>query len=130
MFGIQVFFLCVCVCGAEEYHFREMVSSAIANMLGGIGYFYGSTIVRSTADPKMQSQSGLTGPLLTAVPSRPFFPRGFLWDEGFHQVGAWSFAALFCIHSVHPLLQVVCFDLFFLSLSLLTSRSAIDTEMG
>lgn len=72
-----------------------MVSSAIANMLGGIGYFYGSTIVRNTADPKMQSQTGLTGPLLTAVPSRPFFPRGFLWDEGFHQVGPCNFVLSF-----------------------------------
>ena len=60
----------------------EAAKAAASNMLGGLGYFHGSSQVA------VGGQLRLTPPaaLLTAVPSRSFFPRGFLWDEGFHQV--------------------------------------------
>ena len=51
-------------------------------MLGGIGYFYGSSLI-SLPDRVVPN---FDAPLFSAVPSRSFFPRGFLWDEGFHQV--------------------------------------------
>lgn len=67
--------------------------AAIANLLGGMGYFYGQSKI---ALPKGFSQkngdkfiSYWPAALFTAVPSRPFFPRGFLWDEGFHQLIIW-----------------------------------------
>ncbi|CCA74001.1 related to ER glucosidase I [Serendipita indica DSM 11827] len=89
-----------------ELAFSKAITS---NLMGGIGYFYGSSIVdraykaewdmdeeeeeeddRTPAkpDPKLQPPTEL----LTATPSRSFFPRGFYWDEGFHLllIGAWD----------------------------------------
>lgn len=59
--------------------------AALSNTLGGMGYFTGRSEVRGAGS---NGGNGLSfeASLFTAVPSRSFFPRGFLWDEGFHQV--------------------------------------------
>lgn len=51
----------------------------MSNLLGGMGYFTGRSIVKMPDGPKVKT---FKTSLFTAVPSRPFFPRGFLWDEG------------------------------------------------
>uniref|UniRef100_A0A060T494 Mannosyl-oligosaccharide glucosidase n=1 Tax=Blastobotrys adeninivorans TaxID=409370 RepID=A0A060T494_BLAAD len=69
-----------------------------SNLVGGMGYFYGNQLVdRGDKDEEedeefweVQSETRVVeeGPyeLLTLVPSRPFFPRGFYWDEGFELI--------------------------------------------
>lgn len=75
-----------------------------SNLVGGVGYFYGDSVVDRSNSPEYEEENELfweeteqaraqvkpsvDGPseLFTSIPSRPFFPRGFLWDEGFHLI--------------------------------------------
>ncbi|KAJ4287663.1 Processing alpha glucosidase I [Kalmusia sp. IMI 367209] len=82
--------------------YEEFSKSLFSNLIGGIGYFYGDSRVDRSDDPAYEednegfwedaaearsrnvAQSEGPSELFTSIPSRPFFPRGFLWDEGFH----------------------------------------------
>jgi len=70
---------------------KEAKKKILSTVLGGIGYFYGSSKVKlpvegQTREGNFKIEDHFETALLTATPSRSFFPRGFLWDEGFHQV--------------------------------------------
>jgi mannosyl-oligosaccharide glucosidase len=82
--------------------YGRFAKSMFSNLFGGIGYFHGDEIVdrsyapeyeeenegfwEEAAEARARKQEKHEGPyeLFTSIPSRPFFPRGFLWDEGFH----------------------------------------------
>ena len=86
----------------DKPKYLEFAKSMFSNLAGGIGYFYGDSVVdrsyapeyeeenegfwQETADARSRAEIKVEGPteLFTSIPSRPFFPRGFLWDEGFH----------------------------------------------
>ncbi|KAG9318385.1 glycoside hydrolase [Chiua virens] len=93
----------------SDYEALKSFSKEItSNLLGGIGYFYGTSIVdkgfafewdQEDDYDETETQDGQHGAkftepraLLTATPSRSFFPRGFYWDEGFHllHIGQWD----------------------------------------
>lgn len=107
---------------------KSFSKAITSNLLGGIGYFYGTSIVdkgfafewdqEDDYDDGAETQDDHQGArftepraLLTATPSRSFFPRGFYWyghlsplapyacstsfisrDEGFHllHIGQWD----------------------------------------
>jgi mannosyl-oligosaccharide glucosidase len=81
---------------------RTFAKATMSNLVGGIGYFHGASLVGASQSEAVTSGNGsgdakkkeaettvvetAARSLLTGVPSRSFFPRGFLWDEGFHQL--------------------------------------------
>ncbi|OAX80524.1 hypothetical protein ACJ72_05137 [Emergomyces africanus] len=84
--------------------YAEFSKAMFSNLVGGIGYFYGDSLVDQSNAPEYEEENegfweeteqarneakpSKVGPseLFTSIPSRPFFPRGFLWDEGFHLI--------------------------------------------
>ena len=64
---------------------QQMSKEALSNILGGIGYFHGSIKQKQTKELKEEKIITEKG-LFTATPCRSYFARGFLWDEGFHQL--------------------------------------------
>jgi mannosyl-oligosaccharide glucosidase len=80
--------------GPDHDSLRTFSQAITANLIGGVGYFYGRSIVdrgfayewdqdddEDEEDRKHVQGARLTDPreLLTATPSRSFFPRGFYW---------------------------------------------------
>ncbi|KAK8051188.1 glycoside hydrolase, partial [Apiospora rasikravindrae] len=86
----------------EGEAYTKFTASLLSNLLGGLGYFYGDSKVDNSSSSEYaevdidfwskaeqamsRDEITTTSPteLLSFTPSRPFFPRGFLWDEGFH----------------------------------------------
>ncbi|KAK9120064.1 hypothetical protein Scep_018157 [Stephania cephalantha] len=88
--------------------------AAMANLVGGIGYFYGQSkiaLARSSSQNKGDNFVPYwPAELYTAVPSRSFFPRGFLWDEGFHQLLIWRWDIHICLDIIGHWLDLMNAD--------------------
>lgn len=61
--------------------YGELARRSLSNLLGGMGYFHGTPAVAGFHSSEIEPIS-----LFSGTPSRTNFPRGFLWDEGFHQL--------------------------------------------
>lgn len=86
----------------QEDKYAVFTQALLSDLLGGLGFFHGDSNVDRSNAPEYKetdvnfwlrekaamdrAQIAKTEPtsLLSFTPSRAFFPRGFLWDEGFH----------------------------------------------
>ncbi|KKY36576.1 putative mannosyl-oligosaccharide glucosidase [Diaporthe ampelina] len=85
----------------HEDKYAVFAQGLLSNLLGGLGFFHGDSRV-AAKEPEFEetepdfwmkekaamSRASVTTTeptsLLSFTPSRSVFPRGFLWDEGFH----------------------------------------------
>ena len=63
-------------------------------MLGGIGYYYGCVQIKTPGGGRISDEPA---GLFTGSPSRSRFPRGFLWDEGFHLLLTCEWSRFLCM---------------------------------
>lgn len=76
----------------HQIKYQKFAKEMLSGLLGGLSYSYGDqlvdrdTIFDEESFEEYELNGSVEGPdeLFTLVPSRPFFPRGFYWDEGFH----------------------------------------------
>ncbi|KAF2201713.1 glycoside hydrolase [Delitschia confertaspora ATCC 74209] len=81
---------------------ESFAQALLSNLMGGLGFFHGDSKAdlshaieyeetdlnfwekAESAHKRATITTTKPASLLSHTPSRPFFPRGFLWDEGFH----------------------------------------------
>ncbi|KAE9547252.1 hypothetical protein FO519_009537, partial [Halicephalobus sp. NKZ332] len=67
-------------------NFIDMGRAALSNMLGSVSYWHGYSNATGSCLPNGSTVEFGPLDLIAAEPSRPDFPRGFLWDDGFHNL--------------------------------------------
>ena len=79
---------------------QQIVNPVLSNLIGGIGYFHGQSVIKTSDETGKESYfiNDDYHELYSAVPSRPTFPRGFMWDEGvFSGLACHQFPIVWCL---------------------------------
>lgn len=94
---------------------KQFGMEVLSGLLGGLSYFYGdhlvdrNTVLNEETFEKLKLEGSPEGPheLFTLVPSRPFFPRGFLWDEGFHLLPLLKYDSDLCLEVIQSWFSLI-----------------------